>query len=141
MKDDKAVECLEADFLSEYNGLDLRDLWRKDSGLTARRAISLFRQLPPTSRVWKYLLGDSAEWGYQEHLLADIRDLGMQIAYFSAQAVQVQLKPNSAEQKRLFRGVPTRLPRPGDPKEEIRFATKDELIALFGVGKPRGRRK
>lgn len=49
---------MEADLASEYNGLDLVDLWR--GRITARRLSVLVTQLPDGARVWKATGGAKA---------------------------------------------------------------------------------
>lgn len=59
-------EEVEADLASEYNGLDLVDLWR--GGLSLRKAAALVAQLPPGSRVWQATGGPRA-WSDTVHTL------------------------------------------------------------------------
>lgn len=84
-------------------------------------------------------MGDKAKWGYQEHLLADIRDYTVQANYFIAK--NTSMKVSRSDWQTLVRGAPKPPLRPGDEEPEIQFATKDELRQLFGGRKPRGRRK
>lgn len=102
--------------------------------------ISLFEQLPTSSRIKRHLIGEKADWGYTEHLLADIRDLQLQGTFFGMLAAQSGFSKPSDWTKALQK-VPTAPLRPGDEKPEIEFATKDELRMLFGGRKPRGRRQ
>ena len=133
------MAALEADFW-EYYHRDLRDLWKPNSGMTVRWVISHFRKLPPKSRVWKHLLGEKAEWGYEEHLLADIRDIVARTSFLNA--IEAHKGITDGNWNNIMRKLPDPPLRPGDEKPEIKFATKDELTQLFGGGmKPRGRRK
>lgn len=136
------MEALEADFW-EYFHRDLRDLWRPNSGMGPRWVISHFHQLPPSSRVMKYLIGEAAQWGQQEHLLADIRDSNFILTYVTQYLLAAQLsKPGSFEE--IMNEAPELPLRPGDePKKPVELATRDELLQLFGGGgkPPRGRVK
>ncbi len=134
------MAALEFD-LWQFCHRDLRDLWRPNSGMSVRWVISTIDQLlkKQESSLRKYLVGDKAEWHHQEHLLADIRDTISFMAYFAPFAALSQVSERSDRQK-ILRDIPKAPLRPGDEPEEIKFATKDELMQLFGAGKPRGRR-
>jgi len=137
------VVKLDADLRSEY-GLDLHDLWKPGTGLTVRRLISYIKELPQDARIWKHLLGEETLWGHQEHLLADVRDVSQQIAYFSAVAAGRQFSKRS-EWEKVMKDIPKQSRRPGDPKEEApTFATTTDLMDMFGggaIGKPHGRKR
>lgn len=128
------------DDLWVFRHRDLRDLWIPKSGMTVRWVISAIQQLlkQEKSLLRRHLLGDQAEWGGQQHLTADVRDLLLQVAYFSMVNCQSNLKRSQWDQ--VVRDMPTAPLRPGDEPRELEFADKDELIMLFGNGKPRGRR-
>lgn len=130
---------MEADFTSEYNGLDLRDLWRRGSGLTARRAIALIIELPEGSRTKKHIAGDRALFDVKAHLLADIRDLLNATQYFAGATATKDLKKSHIE--KLARGMPQRIRRPGEPDPEKKFATPEELRQLFPPQKALARRR
>lgn len=127
---------LEADFQSEYR-LDLRALLRKGS---YRRIISLMLELPRTARLWAYIVGDLAQWGGQEHILADIRDISRTTAYFSMVAAGGGMKRSTWD--KVVRDIPKPLPRPGDPPPKVEMSSDEDLADFFGMpGKPHGRKK
>lgn len=68
---DRCGEALLADFLRYYY-LDLRDVLVPGSGLTARRALALIRQLPPESATVAELRGgpEFRGWGPDRYLTA-----------------------------------------------------------------------
>lgn len=43
-------DAVEADLA--FRGIDMRDLWRRGSGLTLRRLMVLIRALPPEAVLW-----------------------------------------------------------------------------------------
>lgn len=45
-------DAVEADLVRHANGTDLRDLYRRDSGLTPRRLLVLIKALPPDALLW-----------------------------------------------------------------------------------------
>lgn len=131
--------ALESDLLEFYHR-DLSDLWRKNTGVTVRWVISRIESLMKQRRglLYRHLAGESSEWDYREHLLADIRDLSMSSRYLTLQLVAAQFKQNDLN--KILDAQPKPPLRPGDEPEEIKFATKDELMQFFGGGgKPRGR--
>lgn len=133
--------ALESD-LREFYHRDLVDLWRPNTGVTVRWVISRIESLMgrKESQLFRHLAGDSGIWGYEEHLLADIRDISASSRYLTLQLVAANFKQTDLD--KILQGQPTPPLRPGDEPEEIKFATKDELLQLFnGGGKPRGRHK
>ncbi len=86
-------------------------------------------ELPENSRIKKHYQGESSVFEVRDHLLADIRDLLLGNQYFTFVGACKEMKP--AQQQKVVRGYPKRLPRPGEEPEEKRFATKEELQMLF----------
>ncbi|TCO56911.1 D site-binding protein [Actinocrispum wychmicini] len=72
---DKAGEEILAD-LQHYYQVDLRDVLVEGSGLTARRALALVRQLPPESATAAMLRGgpEFRGWGPDRYLTALLID-------------------------------------------------------------------
>lgn len=139
LRDDDAVEALEADFRQFYSGLDLRDLWRPGSGMNYRVVISLWKRLPQDARIWEALVGERARWTEEKHLLADIRDFCMRTMYFSSIAAAKDLNQTALGQINDHAPKPPR--RPGDPEPTQKTAlTGAELKGTFlgkMVGNPR----
>lgn len=83
-----------------YHGVDLIDLGT--DRLTWGRLQSLISQLPRESRTMRAVVGDSARWGEQEHLLATLIDVTAHLTYLF-RAANFKGRPE----------MPDPLPRPG----------------------------
>ncbi|AIG78467.1 Hypothetical protein AJAP_28145 [Amycolatopsis japonica] len=72
---DRYGEYILADF-QQYYRIDLADVLRPGSGLSARRALALLRQLPIESATVAQLRGgpEFRGWGITQYLLADLVD-------------------------------------------------------------------
>lgn len=101
--------------------------------MTVRWVITHLLELPIESRTKQAIGGDAAAFGYQEHLLADLRDLLLVTQYFTAVAASKGL--TKSEQQKMMRGMPNRIRRPGEPEEKPRMATPEELAAMFNANK------
>lgn len=119
---------MEADF-TQYYQADLRDLWRPDSGMTVRWVIVHLMELPDDSRIKKHYGGEHAIFSLNDHLTADIRDLLLNVQYFTAVGALKDMKQSQIQ--KIVRGSPERPPRPGEIEPEPKFATKEELLMLF----------
>jgi hypothetical protein len=113
---------VEAD-LQRYYGVDLRDLAR--GRLSWRRLEVLIAHLPRESETVRVLVGDQAEWGAVEHLLAA--------------AVDALHAANWQRSGRKGAKRPTPIRRPGDKGtadvktyRPSRTFGRDEIDAMFG---------
>lgn len=79
----------------------------------------LVRHLPPGSATERARRGEAGEWGYLEHLLADVRDL--------LRAANWQRSGD----KKIPR--PTPLPRPGDPERVARLSPAEVRARLLDL--------
>lgn len=125
---------VEADFCQFYNGADLRDLWRRGSGMTYRRVVSLIRNLPDGSRYVKHLRIESGNvWDQDDHHRQDMVDLLQLAVYYLQQGPLTQFK--KSDQAKVQKGAPQRSRRPGDPEpEKPKMSSKQELRNFFGAG-------
>ena len=87
-------EAILAD-LQHYYRLDLRDVLRPGSGVTARRALALVRQLPPESATAAELRGgpEFRGWGPDRYLTALLID-AVQANTFAFVAANSKRKPS-----------------------------------------------
>lgn len=129
LSDDRLCELLEADFC-QYYGADLRDFYRRHSGMTYRWVASHIRQLPEDSRWVKFHRRESGQvWDQADHHRQDMVDLLMQIAYYSNVGAQSAYDDNS--RRTIHNNAPERILRPGEEREKPQMTSKEDLKVFF----------
>ncbi len=101
--DPAGLSALEAD-LQRFYGLELVPALFGPRRLSPRRLVALVRNLPRSSAVARYEIGERRDWGYTEELLAlnaELSDYGNRIALMAA--TRGKAKPR-----------PLKITRPGD---------------------------
>lgn len=128
---DRCGECILADFL-QYYGLDIGDVLVPGSGLTARRALALIRQLPPESATVASLRGgpEFRGWGPDRYLTARLIEAteGLFHAFVSANSKK---KPKA----------PDRVDRPDFNAEKRRGRNSFRATAARRIAAVRNRKK
>lgn len=82
------------------------------------------------SRIKKHYAGEQGIFSIQEHLLADLRDILMQVQYMTMVGSMKDFK--QSQQQKVLRGAPKRFKRPGDPEpEKPPMASAQDLKKLF----------
>jgi hypothetical protein len=94
---DRCGESLLADFLTYYR-LDLRDVLVPGSGLSARRALALVRQLPIESATVAELRGgpEFRGWGADRYLMARLIE-GVEGLFHAFVSANTKKKPKAPE--------------------------------------------
>lgn len=120
---------VEADFRQFY-GADLRDFWRRGSGMTYRWVISQIQQLPKESRwVQHHRQEVGLTWDQEDHHRQDMVDLLQHTVYWLSREVLKGVKPQ--RQKDLFKHAPKRTTRPGEKRERPQMTSKEGLKEFF----------
>lgn len=101
--------------------------------MTVRWVVVHLVELPMDSRIKKHYGGEKAIFDIRDHLIADVRDLLVINSYFSQIAAMKNMK--KSEQQKIIRGMPKRIPRPGEEPPKPRMATPEELAMLFASKK------
>lgn len=122
---------VEADFRRFY-GADLRDFWRRGSGMTYRWVISHIHQLPTESQWIQHHRREAGLiWDQEDHHRQDMVDLLQHAVYWLSREVLKGTKPQA--QKALFKHAPKRVTRPGENQEKPQMTSKEGLREFFGT--------
>lgn len=120
---------IEADFRQFY-GADLRDFWRKGSGMTYRWVASHIQLLPEESRWVRHRRAkEDLVWDQDHYQRQDIVDLLQLVVYYLSAEVTKGLK--APQIQKLHKGAPKPSSRPGTQVEKPKMTPKDELKSFF----------
>lgn len=123
---------IEADFRQFY-GADLRDFYRRGTGMTYRWVASHILQLPKESRYASHVRSEHGDiWSQADHHRQDVVDLLSAVVYY------LQTGPLSgfkdSQKAKVAKNAPKRTPRPGEQKETPRMSSKQEINEFFKRG-------
>lgn len=122
---------IEADFRQFFGGADLRDFWRRGSGMTYRWVISHIQNLPLESRwVQHHRRKAGLIWDQEDHHRQDTVDLLAQAVYWISQGTLLELQPKG--KRELIKRAPKRPLRPGEQEEKPKMTSKEDLRRFFG---------
>jgi len=121
---------IEADFCQYYSGADLRDFYRRGTGMTYRWVASHIRQLPLDSRWVKHHRDkDGRIWDQQDHHRQDTVDILTQILYYLQTDVLATIK--KSDRRKVTTSSPARPLRPGEEKAKPQMTAKEDLKVFF----------
>lgn len=133
LADDRLLGIIEADFRQFY-GADLRDFWRRGSGMTYRWVVSHIRHLPDDSRYVKHIRHEAGLiWDQEDHHRQDMVDLLQLAVYYLQTGPLAGLK--ASDRTKAIKGAPKRTSRPGEAEQEKpRMSSKQEITDFFNGG-------
>lgn len=129
--DKEKLDLAEADFHSEYPGVDIYDLWKRGSGLSYRKAATLLYHLPPKSRLRQSLPKDHVLWTQEDHHRQDMIDLLQQILYYTITDATVKDGLKRSDIQKIHRQAPKRTRRPGEVVEKPKFLSGKQFRRLL----------
>lgn len=128
MKDPGLFGKLEADFLEYYN-IDILDLYRDDTALSIRRAVSLYALLPVDSRTIKDIRNEVLS--IDQNLTLSVLELLSSVSYQTSIVASGTVDKKSY--KEAMKNAPKRIERPTlreKPKEKKKFLSGRELMGM-----------